>query len=226
MLYLVLHMTIPSEPLRHVSATGPWAKSFQSVAGFAAWLFSLGCVLTCNTVMGQPSTFAIWKGDDLVGKVFVDRRTSGDRTHYSMNSRSKVMVLWPQHIRTSMSTEYVGGRLAACHTAVCVNDEVRDSSSMRTQGTKVVGYLHPGLVVPAASANSWTTARMYYEEPVGQTAIYVESVLRDCALAKVGAGIYELTLPDGHVNRYVYRNGVLHEIQVDRLFFDLVFRRV
>jgi hypothetical protein len=45
-------------------------------------------------------------------------------------------------------------------------------------------------------------------------------------LAKVGAGIYELTLPDGHVNRYVYRNGVLHEIQVDRLFFDLVFRRV
>jgi hypothetical protein len=219
-------MPTPSEQKRSVSDTGPGVMRRPFFAGFTAWLFALVCALTCSTVMGQPSTFAIWKGDDMVGKVFVDRRTSGDRTHYSMNSRSKVMVLWPQHIRTAMSTEYVGGRLAACHTAVCVNDEVRDSSSMRTQGTKVVGYLHPGRVVPAASANSWTTARMYYEEPVGQTTIYVESVLRDCALAKVGAGIYELTLPDGHVNRYVYRNDVLHEIQVDRLFFDLVFRRV
>ena len=38
-------------------------------------------------------------------------------------------------------------------------------------------------------------------------------------------GLYRLTLPNGNVNRYVYKQGVLHEVHVDRALFDLVFRR-
>ena len=176
--------------------------------------------------MAQPSTFAIWKGDNVVGKVHVDRKVQGERTQYVMTSRAEVQVLWTQRIRTSASTEYHGGRLTSCHTAVNVNNELRDSSRMHGADGRWSGYLHPGRTVPVTCRNPWSTARMYYEEPHGQKTVYVESVLEDCPLMRISEGVYQLTLPDGHVNRYVYRNGVLQEVQVDRLFFDLVFRRV
>jgi hypothetical protein len=180
-------------------------------------LFSICCA--------QPSTFHIIKGDQVVGQVKVDRHVQGDRTLYSMTSRSKVVVLWPQHIRTAVMTEYRGGRLNACHSAVSVNEEVRDSSCMRMVNGRSQGYIHPGRSVATHNNNPWTTARMYYEEPVGQARIYVESVLSEQPLVCISPGVYELQLPDGDVNRYIYRNGVLHEIIVDRTFFDLVFRR-
>jgi hypothetical protein len=66
---------------------------------------------------------------------------------------------------------------------------------------------------------------MYFEEPIGQQRIFVESVLRYCPLQHLGGGEYRLTLPDDKVNRYVYKDGRLEEIHVDRNFFDLVFKR-
>jgi len=179
-----------------------------------------------HNAAAQPSTFHILKGGSVVGKVSVDRTVKGDRVAYTMTSLAQVVVIWTQDIRTSMAAEYVGGKLQSCHAVVLVNDEVRDSSNMYSVQGRKVGYIHPDGVVNAEVNTSWTTARMYYEEPVGQRSIYVESALKECPLVATGAGVYHLTLPNGHVNQYVYRSGVLHEILVDRTFFDLVFRRV
>lgn len=200
------------------------SPSFPRFMADRLWSGLLGLAV-CGTCWAQSSTFHIIKGDQVVGQVKVDRHVQGDRTLYSMTSRSKVVVLWPQHIRTAVMTEYRGGRLNACHSAVSVNEEVRDSSCMRMVNGRSQGYIHPGRTVATHNNNPWTTARMYYEEPVGQARIYVESVLSDQPLVCISPGVYELQLPDGDVNRYIYRNGVLHEIIVDRTFFDLVFRR-
>ena len=200
------------------------SRSFPRFMADRLWSGLLGLAV-CGTCWAQSSTFHIIKGDQVVGQVKVDRHVQGDRTLYSMTSRSKVVVLWPQHIRTAVMTEYRGGRLNACHSAVSVNEEVRDSSCMRMVNGRSQGYIHPGRTVATHNNNPWTTARMYYEEPVGQARIYVESVLSDQPLVCISPGVYELQLPDGDVNRYIYRNGVLHEIIVDRTFFDLVFRR-
>jgi hypothetical protein len=200
------------------------SRSIPCMTADRQWAVLLALAL-CSVCLAQPSTFHIIKGDEVVGQVKVDRHVQGDRTLYSMTSRSKVVVLWPQHIRTAVMTEYRGGRLNACHSAVSVNEEVRDSSCMRMVNGRSQGYIHPGRSVATHNNNPWTTARMYYEEPVGQAHIYVESVLSDRPLVCTSPGVYELQLPDGDVNRYIYRNGVLHEIIVDRTFFDLVFRR-
>lgn len=199
---------------------------YGSCPGRHALIIGLLLFVASGVAIAQPSTFAIWKGNSVVGKVYVDRKVQGERTQYVMTSRAEVQVLWTQRIRTSASTEYLGGRLMSCHTSVNVNDELRDSTRMHGVDGRWSGYLHPGRTVPVTCRNPWSTARMYYEEPLGQQTVYVESVLADCPLRRISEGVYQLTLPDGHVNRYVYRNGVLQEIQVDRLFFDLVFRRV
>ena len=177
-------------------------------------------------VHAQPSTFTIHVNDDVVGQVRVSRGVVGTRMIYSMVSLSEVTVVWPQVIRTSMITEYAGERITACKSSVHVNGSVRDSSHMRVHPTGLEGFVHPRRAVTTPCTNAWSTARMYYEEPVGQSHIYVESVLGDCALESLGGGRYKLTMPDKKVNFYTYRAGVLQEILVDRTFFDLVFRRV
>jgi hypothetical protein len=66
---------------------------------------------------------------------------------------------------------------------------------------------------------------MFYEEPLGQTSILVESVMQACPLVRTGPGVYELTLPNNDRNRYLYVGGRLIEVQVDRMLVNLVFRR-
>lgn len=177
-------------------------------------------------MQAQTGTFGIWHGGDLVGRVAVSRTVTGDRTHYVMNSLSSVVLLWSRVITTVCTSEYKGENLVACHTSVHVNGAVRDSSHLRTGRDGTHGYVHPGRTTQSPCTTPWSTTRMYYEEPVHQQTVFVESVLGECPLLRTGEGTYRLTLPDKSVNHYVYRDGVLLEIRVDRSLFDLVFRRV
>lgn len=177
------------------------------------------------TVHAQQSRFDIWKGDDIVGSILAKRVVDGDRTHYLMTSFSEFDIVWKQEVRSLVSTEYQNGELSTCHSHVKVNGNVRDSSHYATKEDDATCYVHPNERFAHEGRVEWTTARMYFEEPVGQRSIFVESVLKNCPLTHLGNGRYRLVLPDDKVNLYDYRDGRLEEIHVDRSLVDLVFKR-
>ncbi|MDQ3100653.1 MAG: hypothetical protein M3R08_04650 [Bacteroidota bacterium] len=174
----------------------------------------------------QRSEFAIFKGSDKVGSIQVARSSAGDRVLYRMDSHSEFSIIWTQVVKTSVLTEYTRGVLTYCHSFLKVNDDVRDSSYMNTKGGAVQCYVHPEMLEQCDIRGEWTTARMYFEEPVSTTQIYVESVLTSCPLISSGPGNYTLTFPNKTQNHYVYRDGILQEVQVIRPLFDLLFRKV
>jgi hypothetical protein len=174
----------------------------------------------------QDGVFEVLKGDEVIGRIQVGRTVHGERTSYSMTSVSAFSIIWMQNVRSSVVTEYLGGRVNACRTTMHVNDEMRDSSHMLTVDGRALCYVHPEAYFVGNTSNPWTTARMYYEEPKGQKTIFVESALRDCPLVCTGEGRYSLTLPNKDSNHYVYRQGKLQQVIADRTWFDLVFRRV
>src|SRR5688500_6563412 len=173
--------------------------------------------------IAQRSEFHIYKGDEKIGNIHVDRREQGDLVRYHMDSYSEFSVLWTQEIRTSVVTEYFNGKISYCHSSFKVNDSIRDSSYMKLVGAGADCYVHPDRASDCKSGDDLTTARMYFEEPINASMIYVESVLTDCPLVRSGPGNYVLTFPNDTQNTYSYRNGVLHEILVVRPLFDLVF---
>jgi hypothetical protein len=187
------------------------------------WAAALALSLVALNGMGQTSTFRVLKANEVIGHVIATRQAMPDGEVYSMVSHCELDVVWTRVIRSSLRTEYTRGELTACHTSLRVNDAVRDSSSM-VRGTGDC-YVHPEAPFDCERRTHWTTSRLYFEEPVGQELVFVESVLRECPLRKAGPGIYTLTFPNGHVNHYVYRDGMLQEIRVDRPLMDLVFRR-
>lgn len=175
--------------------------------------------------MAQRSTFDILKGGEVVGSVAASRTKTGDHTLYVMTSCSVMNVLWKQTVTSAMTTEYTGETLRACMSSIHVNGTVRDSSHMMTDAEGLRCHVYPHPVFRRTQALPWTTARMYFEEPVGKQLVFVESVLTPCSLSVVSPGNYLLTFPNGAESRYVYARGELQEIHVDRLFIDLLFRR-
>lgn len=178
-----------------------------------------------HTAQGQQARFDIWKGNTVVGTILAKRVLHGERTQYLMTSYSEFDIVLKQVVRSTVATEYRHGHLSTCYAVVRVNDALRDSSHYVAGEDAAVCYVHPDERFAHTEAVTWTTARMYFEEPVNQRTIFVESVLKACPLKCVGSGLYKLTLPGGKVNTYTYRNGKLEEIHVDRSFFDLVFKR-
>ncbi|MGB3870658.1 MAG: DUF6134 family protein [Flavobacteriales bacterium] len=179
-----------------------------------------------SLVAGQESHFKIFKGDSEVGSIQAHRSTHAGRTSYVIVSYAEVRMIWMQAVRTTMYTEYEGGLLRKCFATVSLNGNMRDSSNLSTHQGERWAYVHPQAPYRLRSTNDWTTSRMYYEEPIGQSTILVESVLQDCPIRRTGPSSYEVTLPNNDRNRYRYKNGRLMEVQVDRLLVNLVFRRV
>jgi len=173
----------------------------------------------------QRCAYNIFKGNNIVGSIQVMRLAEADRATYLITSYAEIDMVLRQVVRTSMATEYLHGDVVACNTMMRLNKGLRDSSNMSTHAGVSRCYVHPDAPFQRTTTSQWTTARMYFEEPVDQAFIFVESVLQDCPLLKTGPNTYTLTFPNKNVNRYVYRDGVLQEVQVDRALFDLVFRR-
>ncbi len=189
---------------------------------------SLLISLLCATsgMKAQNASYNILKGGDVIGNIQATRKVSGDNIYYSMVSNSEFSILWKNTVESTTITEYHKNTISSCGAHMRINGDMRDSSHMALVGSEARCYVHPEKNFIHNEPVEWTTARMYYEEPIGQTRIFVESVMGYCAMEPTGKGTYKLTLPEGKVNHYTYVGGVLQEVLVVRSMFDLVFRRV
>lgn len=165
------------------------------------------------------------KGDEIVGHIVSMKSMQEERTTYIITSYSKFNVVFDQTVETQLVAQYSDTLLVSCYSITKLNNKVRDSSHMMVQDERSMRYIHPGPARSMGLPQAWTTARMYYEEPLDRESIFVESEMKDCPLVAVGGGRYTLTMSGGKVNHYLYKEGVLHEILVDRGLVDLVFRR-
>lgn len=189
------------------------------------WCVALLTGWSSSLANAQRLEFDILKADAIIGRIIALRDPGPRSTQYLMTSYSEFDVVLKQTVKTSMSAEYRDGTLIGCHSLVRVNGNLRDSSHMVVRNGQSHRYVHPKPFVRPVEQVEWTTARMYYEEPTGQHTIFVESVLDHCPLVRTAPGRYTLRMPNGNENRYMYRDGILIEVVVDRALVDLIFRR-
>ena len=180
---------------------------------------------TCFPAMAQQLGFTIWKGDAIVGGITALRKHAGENAIYVVSSYSEIDIVMKQVVRSTMGMEYRAGRPHSCFTSFHLNGTLRDSSNMRAYGNGLACFIHPKERFSITRTPAWSTSRMFFEEPVGQRSIFVESVLRECVMRRLGEGQYRLELPGNRSNTYRYVGGALQEVEVDRPLMKLVFRR-
>lgn len=188
---------------------------------------SLVLLLASDLCVAKDGVFEILHNKKVLGTIDVLRVAKGDSITYSMISRSDFTMLWKRQVLTVARTLHIGGQVTNCLTTVHETGTLRDSSALRCVGGRGLYVIHPDKVYAAdLPKNPWSTARLYYDEPVDQDSIFVESELAECAIERIAPGEYILKLPNKEKNHYIYRNGILQEIRVDRGWLGLVFRRV
>lgn len=195
---------------------GPFAVSLLCAGLLAAFQAPAQSV-------SDQARFHIQKGSKVIGHVLALKSRTGSHTNYVMTSRAEFNLAWKYVVNTHGTTEYRNNELYACGTMVAVNNALRDSSYMARGSDRC--FVYPEIPFSCERSTQWTTARMYFEEPLHQDHIFVESALRALVLEPQGEGRYLLRFPNGNTNLYLYRGGLLQEVHVDRPLVNLVFRR-
>lgn len=187
--------------------------------------FSFIFFVSGSSLFGQTLFYDIYKGSDRIGEIKVEKKISGNKTHYEANSAASFRILFKNKLITRTAADFVDDELEYSMSKIVLNDKIREHSITRKEGDYYHYYQHPETNSrKKRSPFSISSITLYYDEPAGVDQVFSENYQEMCALTAIGEHAYELALPGGKINQYIYKNGKLVEIKVIRTFVDLSFR--
>lgn len=182
--------------------------------------------LDFQQVVGQHKAFSVSLGGKEIGEITASLTASGKTETYKVKSDVKFKALWKSyHRETNHFVVYENKQLKKSASSVYMNEELEDSTTTNRGQLKMNCYRYPDeQFVQNEHQIKFTTAKLYFQEPVNVDNIYSERFLAYCKVELVGKNKYKLHLTNGKKNYYTYTNGVLTEVFVDRTLFNLFFR--
>lgn len=197
------------------------SKSLKPLFLFFSFLF----FASGSPLYGQKLFYEIYKGEDRIGEITVEKKAEGNTVHYEANSEANFRVLFKNRLITHTSSRFVDKELVYARSEITLNDKVRESGTTKKEGNYYNFFKHPDTNVKRKEAPFLiSTTVLYYFEPSGVEEVFSENYQQLCKLKNIGAHAYELALPGGKINQYFYKNGKLVEVKIIRTFVDLSFK--
>lgn len=175
---------------------------------------------------GQEVYFDILKGNNKLGSIRTVKKKEGAKVTYTVVSKATFRVIFQYVRETDMTSIYKSGVFSWADSKQILDGDIKEHQLTEKQG------MWYKCTEPPETDFFWykekinfCTNRLYFEEPVGEKFIYAESYQKLCPIKLISKGIYKMTLPDGNINHYVYKGGLLQEVRIFRTIVDLVFRR-
>ena len=192
---------------------------------------SLACLLTFVSILqcsiyAQTVRFKIFKGSKQIGHISAIKESNSGKTTYKVTSKASSRIITKYVRETDMKVIYSDGGLESSDLKQTMNQNLKDHRITTRQGGQyncIKGLRKEKFCLKESL--DFCSSMLYFEEPKGRKQIFCESYQKLCPIKLIKAGTYELTLPQGKVNHYVYESGVLKEIRVFRTVTNLVFRR-
>lgn len=189
------------------------------------FLFAFFMLASGPALYGQSLYYDIYKGDDRIGEITVEKNTSPQGIHYSASSVAKFRLIFKNELTTYTAASFVDEELVQAVSKIELNDKIREYNTTQKQGHFYHYTQHEEDAFKKSEAPFLiSTVMLYYAEPSGVQQVFSENYQVLCELKKIGPHSYELSLPGGKINQYFYEDGKLLEIKVFRTFVDLSFR--
>lgn len=190
------------------------------------FLFAFFTLSSVCTLHAQSLYYDIYKGDDRIGEITVEKNVFPQGVHYSASSVAKFRIIFKNEYVSHTAATYVNDELTEAESRIVLNDKIREHNISQKKGSFYHYTQHEEETVKKAEGPfQYSTVAMYFSEPAaGVKQVFSENYQMLCDLKKIGPDSYELSLPDGKTNQYFYKDGKLVEIKVFRTFVDLSFR--
>lgn len=184
-------------------------------------------LITHETGFAQNQKYSILWGDDEIGSLSVSRIRKGAQTDISFIAEVEFRVIVKYRRRTEYQANFINDTLYFASTRSVMNDNLKDYQTTKKENNLYKIFRHPSDESILKKAITNTVAKLYYEEPDSKlNSVYAEGQSRFCKLESLGSGRYKIYLDEGKENIYTYKAGRLEQVEVNRSWFDLVFKRI
>jgi len=180
-------------------------------------------------MQAQVANFEILKygKGKAIGHIQAEKSNQNSQTTYNVTSKASFRVVLKYVRETILEVVYEGENLISSDAKQIMNQDLKQHRVTTRQGAKYNCIENRGKEEFSIDKDiRLCSSVLYFKEPKGYNFVFAENYQELCPIVLIEPGIYEMTLPNGKINHYVYKAGVLQEIRVFRSIVDLVFRRM
>ena len=162
----------------------------------------------------QTEVFHLLRNGKKIGEVTTTRVVSGNEITYSLQTKVQVKILLTINVIIDYQNVYDNTN------TLSISNYVQEVNGLRNKDTQITShkgsYLvlnHGNQVDKISHPISFTTLRLYFDEPRKTMEIFSENQMKNVLIKKVNANSYELTQSNGRKASYQYEEGHLARLE-------------
>lgn len=170
--------------------------------------------------------FWIYRGEDKIGSVVAISIKDGAKQVYRIETHVDVRVVFSFKADIIVRNTFVNEVMTEASARRVLNGTVKINNAIEKQSGRYQMVDKDRDTTYYKGLISNCVSQLYFKEPVNQTSVFSEAFLEHIPLIKNTTDIYELRMPDGHINHYFYKNGECIEVAIETQLSNVRLVRV
>ena len=152
----------------------------------------------CFGAYGETLQYAIIRDHKNIGTLHIDRSRKNDITEYFFESTVKVTVLFDIEVYDRMRVTFKGNQMLQAMLYRTLNGRVKVDNTVTWNGKYYYMTNKDNENSSFKQLISFTTATLYYQEPVHTTQVFSEKFQKMIPIRAVSGSRYRMDLPNGN----------------------------
>lgn len=178
---------------------------------------------TFLTSLADNLSYTVIHDKKPVGQINISRTTQNDVTQIKFESNVVVNMLFTIKVYDKMDVTFKGNQLINSYLYRTLNGRVRVKNYAVWNGKHYVQTDKDDEKSTLSHLIYFTTASLYYQEPIGHHHVYSEKFQKMIPIKVAGNKRYLLELPNGNKVYYSYHNGVCSLVEAETDWANLQF---
>jgi hypothetical protein len=182
-------------------------------------------ILSTTYTTAQELKYKIKSGDTNLGQLIATKVEKNGLLEIVVTSDVSVSLFIKLNINYKLSCKYKNNELVFSSVSTYVNGKLHSTSTTTKNNTNynIVKDGHSSLYM---NSIHYSDALLYFFEPKNESKMYSDFDNIDKSITKLKEHTYTIKNPEnGHVNEYIYKNGLLESTTIHHKLLDFTVTR-
>jgi hypothetical protein len=189
---------------------------------FVIILFTACLFVAPSNAQERKLIYDVVRNGNVIGQINFTQKVQGQKVFLSLTSDVKTTLIFQVTDHTAETAVYDKGVMvySSFYQKQSGSDEVNKTTTVSGKMYKITDNGASKLVNFGAIRYNML---LLYTIPKNMTKVYSSNFQKLADIKKIEENKYRLTLPDGNVNDYTYKNGVCTKVEVVRTMISVQF---
>lgn len=150
-----------------------------------------------------------------IGTYSVNKTETNGAVNFVVETNTVAGLIRRAEHRSQLLSSYKNSKLISSQYKTWLNDRLETSCVLHWDGNQHVRQEGEDMTEICNEMVSYSSACVYFKEPAGQESLFYEEYGQELKLRSIGAHQYEVSLPNGGLERFTYENG--KAVRVDKV---------